>query len=701
MAVNKLKRWMVAGIAAMALIAPSVAYADDGASLWLRQQASGSVRVVLETQSSVTTNIAVDELTKAWKGGTVTLKKMRQKNLKDDAFTITIRDGVTTLVSPSDVGLLYGAYHLLRLQGTGDIVEAVAGKETYSVTESPFHDIRVLDHWDNLDGNSERGYAGHSIFWNFQANGMNDVEGIANNPLRNTMYMRANASLGINGAVLNNVNASPRMLTAEVLDWVRRYADVLRPYGIKTYLSVNFSSPVVLDKLKTADPFDKEVQKWWREKVKEIYKLIPDFGGFLVKANSEGQPGPMDFGRTHADGANMLAKALRPYGGIVMWRAFVYSPTDPDRAKQAHLEFEHLDGKFLDNVIVQVKNGPIDFQPREPFNPLFGALSETPTMAEFQITQEYLGQSNHLAYLGTMWQEFFEEADRYAGYLSYQEQSKCNAISAVANIGTDASWCGHPLAQANWYAYGRMAWNPQMDAKEIAKEWTLQTFLSSKGSKVTDTLVSMLMRSREAVVDYEMPVGLHHQFGDSHYAPGPWQNTPGVRRDWLPTFYNQADSLGIGFDRTAATGSGNTAQYHESFYQMVENVKTCPDKYLLWFHHVSWNHRCQSGRSLWEELCFRYQHGVDEVRDMQRQWNSLEGQIDRNLFKDVQVRLMTQARDAEWWKDGCLLYFQSLNGMMLPDYVDPPVHTLEECQNAKLRVGLYRSPTREELNRQR
>lgn len=701
MMANKIRNLVATGVAAMLLTAPVAVHADDGSRLWLRQTASGSPQITLDAKASPTTDIAVKELVQAWRGGSVTLQTVRRKGMKDDAFTVSIRGGLTTVSSPSDIGLLYGAYHLLRLQGTGSIAGAMAGKEDFTVTETPFHDIRVLDHWDNLNGNSERGYAGRSIFWNMKADKTNDVDGIVNNPLHNTMYMRANASLGINGAVLNNVNASPQMLTPEVLDWVRQYADALRPYGIKVYLAVNFSSPVVLDKLKTADPLDKDVQRWWKQKVKDIYKLIPDFGGFLVKANSEGQPGPMDFGRTHADGANVLAQALRPYGGIVMWRAFVYSPTDPDRAKQARLEFEHLDGKFLDNVIIQIKNGPIDFQPREPFNPLFGALHETSCMAEFQVTQEYLGQSNHLAYLGTMWQEFFEEVNRYASYAPYQQQSRYNAISAVANVGTDASWCGHPLAQANWYAYGRMAWNPQLDAESVAKEWVAQTFLSSEGSDVFSTVVDMLMRSREAVVDYEMPVGLHHQFGDSHYAPGPWQDMPGVRRDWLPVFYNQADASGIGFDRTAATGSGNTAQYPDEFYRLVEDVSTCPDKYLLWFHHVPWNHRCQSGRTLWEELCFRYQHGVDEARDMQRQWNSLQGKVDPDIFKDVQVRLMTQTRDAEWWKDGCLLYFQTFSRMPLPDYVDPPVHTLEECQKARLNVGLYRSPTREELNRQR
>ena len=425
-------------------------------------------------------------------------------------------------------------------------------------------------------------------------------------------------------------------------------------------------------------------------KAKEIYGLIPDFGGFLVKANSEGQPGPMDYGRTHADGANLLAGAIRPYGGIVMWRAFINNPTDPDRAKQARLEFEHLDGKFLDNVIIQVKNGPIDFQPREPFNALFGALRQTAEMPEFQITQEYLGQANHLAYLGTMWEEFFSEVTQYADYKANQLNAKYNAIAGVANTGTDANWTGHPLAQSNWYAFGRMAWNPDLDAKTIANEWVSLTFPSLNG-KQHDTVVSMLMRSREAAVDYEMPIGLTHQFGNSHYAPGAWDNRP-IRRDWLPVFYNQADADGIGFDRTKATGTDNTSQYVPAFGGVMEDVKTCPDKYLLWFHHVSWNHKCQTGRSVWEELCYRYQNGLNEARQMQRQWNSLEGAIDQDIFRDVQTRLMTQTRDAEWWKDGTLLYFQSLNKKAFPDY---------ECKKNRVHVGLYRSPTREELNRER
>lgn len=673
------------------------AHADDGSRLWLQQSSKGDASIYLRTKSTPTTDIAVQELKDGWNGGQVNLEIKKQKGMKRDAFTISSKNGTVTISSPSDIGLLYGAYKLLQLQTVG------SATANFSITESPFHDIRLLNHWDNLDGNSERGYAGKSIFWKVQGFprtiGENATADIRNNPLNNTAYARANASVGINGAVLNNVNASPKVLTTEVLRMASQYADVLRPYGIRVYLAVNFSSPVVVGGLKTADPMDKEVQNWWKNKAKEIYSMIPDFGGFLVKANSEGQPGPMDYGRTHADGANLLARALRPYGGIVMWRAFINNPTDPDRAKQARIEFEHLDGQFLDNVIIQVKNGPIDFQPREPFNALFDALHKTAEMPEFQITQEYLGQANHLAYLGTMWEEFFKEVMTYANYKQNQLRARYNAIAGVANTGTDADWTGHPLAQSNWYAFGRMAWNPDLDAKSIADEWVHLTY-PSLDDKQHATLVSMLMRSREAVVDYEMPIGLHHQFGDSHYAPGAWDNRP-IRRDWLPVFYNQADANGIGFDRTKATGTDNTSQYNPGFGDMVEDIKTCPDKYLLWFHHVSWNHKCQTGRTVWEELCYRFQNGINEARQLQRDWNSLEGAIDPDIFHDVQVRLMTQTRDAEWWKDGCLLYFQTLHGMSFPDFLEPPTHTLDECKNSRLNVGLYRSPTHEELNKVR
>ncbi len=680
---------------AMAWCSPSNAY--DGSKLWLPQQEKGSQTVTLTGSKTPTTAIAIQELSDAWKGGAVSLVVKSQKGMKRDAYSIRKNNGTTTITSPSDIGLLYGAYRLLQLQQMGE------ASGDLDVTDSPFHDIRLLNHWDNLDGNSERGYAGKSIFWNVQGTresiGENEVSGMLNCPLNNNTYARACASIGINGAVLNNVNASPKMLTTSVILMTKKYADVLRPYGIKVYLAVNFSSPAVVGGLENSDPMDKKVQAWWKQKAKEIYSLIPDFGGFLVKANSEGQPGPMDYGRTHADGANLLANAIRPYGGIVMWRAFINNPTDPDRAKQARIEFEHLDGKFLDNVIIQVKNGPIDFQPREPFNALFDALKQTAEMPEFQITQEYLGQANHLAYLGTMWEEFFGEVTTHANYVANQQKARYNAIAGVANTGTDANWTGHPLAQSNWYAFGRMAWNPELTAEAIANEWVSLTYPALNKTQHA-TLVSMMMRSREAVVDYEMPIGLTHQFGNSHYAPGAWDNRP-IRRDWLPVFYNQADSLGIGFDRTKATGTDATSQYAPAFGNLMEDVNTCPDKYLLWFHHVSWHHKCQTGRTVWEELCYRYQNGLNEARNLQRQWNSLQGAIDPEIFRDVQVRLMTQTRDAEWWKDGTLLYFQSLCKLPFPEFLEPPVHTLEECMKNRINVGLYRSPTREELNKER
>ncbi len=684
-------------MAALACCLLSTSYADDGSGLWLGTSSECRSEITVAAKSSASIEIARKELASAWTGGNVRLVQKKAKDMKREAYRIEIKGGNVTITSPSDIGLLYGTYRLLQLQTMGH------ASEDKVISESPFHDIRLLNHWDNLDGNSERGYAGRSIFWNVQGFprtvGINDVAALRNNPLNNDTYARACASVGINGAVLNNVNATPKILTPEVLQMVRQYADALRPYGIRVYLAVNFASPKAIGGLETADPTDAKVQRWWKDKAKEIYSLIPDFGGFLVKANSEGQPGPMDYDRTHADGANLLASAIRPYGGIVMWRSFVSKPTDPDRAKQARLEFENLDGQFMDNVIIQVKNGPIDFQPREPFNALFGAMPHTSEMPELQITQEYLGQANHLAYLGTMWEEFFTEVKQYANYRDNQQKSRYNAIAGVANTGTDADWTGHPLAQSNWYAYGRLAWNPDLTAEEIAHEWTSLTFPSLSAEQHA-TLVTMLMRSREAVVDYEMPIGLTHQFGNSHYAPGVWDNRP-IRRDWLPVFYNQADEAGIGFDRTKATGTDNTSQYTPAYGQMMESLETCPDKYLLWFHHVPWSHRCHTGRTVWEDLCYRYQNGVNEARQLQRQWNTLEGAIDPEIFHDVQVRLMTQTRDAEWWKDGCLLYFQSLCRMPLPDFVDPPVHTLEECKKNRVHVGLFRSPTREELNRER
>lgn len=640
--------------------------AEDGSHLWLRLPVNAHAEISAPRQSP-TLNIAVEELQQAWKGAPVRLVIQKDKQLQAEGFRIRHEDNKITLTSPTETGLLYAAYHLLRMQETGqNVVEA-------QTTENPAYNLRILNHWDNMDRTVERGYAGQSL-WNWEElpNTLSD---------RYKEYARANASIGINGTVLNNVNASPKILSAEYLQKVKALADIFRPYGLRVYLSVNFASPMALDSLSTADPLDKEVIRWWKNKVKEIYRIIPDFGGFLVKANSEGQPGPCDFGRTHAEGANMLADALKPYKGIVMWRAFVYSPSDADRAKQAYLEFEPLDGQFRNNVIVQVKNGPIDFQPREPYSPLFGAMQHTPLMAEFQVTQEYLGHSNHLAYLAPMWKEFFE----------FVAPASLKAVAGVANIGTDANWCGHTFAQANWYAFGRLAWQPSLSSGNIADEWLKQTF-GSQPSDISAQLKKMMLDSHEAVVNYMMPLGLHHIFAwGHHYGPEPWCSIPGARPDWLPSYYHRADKQGIGFDRSSK-GSNAVAQYPETLAKQYDNIDTCPEEYLLWFHHVPWSHRMKSGRSLWDELCHHYDNGVRQVRDFQKIWDAAEKYIDAERFHEVQSKLKIQARDAVWWKDACLLYFQEFSGMPIPYEIERPIHELKDLQKVHLPISNYECP---------
>lgn len=649
--------------------------AEDGSHLWLRLPVNAHAEISAPRQSP-TLNIAVEELQQAWKGAPVRLVIQKDKQLQAEGFRIRHEDNKITLTSPTETGLLYAAYHLLRMQETGqNVVEA-------QTTENPAYNLRILNHWDNMDRTVERGYAGQSL-WNWEElpNTLSD---------RYKEYARANASIGINGTVLNNVNASPKILSAEYLQKVKALADIFRPYGLRVYLSVNFASPMALDSLSTADPLDKEVIRWWKNKVKEIYRIIPDFGGFLVKANSEGQPGPCDFGRTHAEGANMLADALKPYKGIVMWRAFVYSPSDADRAKQAYLEFEPLDGQFRNNVIVQVKNGPIDFQPREPYSPLFGAMQHTPLMAEFQVTQEYLGHSNHLAYLAPMWKEFFE----------FVAPASLKAVAGVANIGTDANWCGHTFAQANWYAFGRLAWQPSLSSGNIADEWLKQTF-GSQPSDISAQLKKMMLDSHEAVVNYMMPLGLHHIFAwGHHYGPEPWCSIPGARPDWLPSYYHRADKQGIGFDRSSK-GSNAVAQYPETLAKQYDNIDTCPEEYLLWFHHVPWSHRMKSGRSLWDELCHHYDNGVRQVRDFQEIWDAAEKYIDAERFHEVQSKLKIQARDAVWWKDACLLYFQEFSGMPIPYEIERPIHELKDLQKVHLPISNYECPTKELLNKNR
>ena len=504
----------------------------------------------------------------------------------------------------------------------------------------PYFGLRILNYWDNLDGSVERGYAGESIFWN-------DDLRIDRRLIE--QYAMANASIGINGTVLNNVNASPKMLTPIYINKVKEIADILRPWGIKVYLSVNFGSPKALGDVNTADPLDAKVRQWWKRKVKDIYKLIPDFGGLLVKANSEGQPGPFDYGRTHADGANMLADALKPYGGIVMWRSFVYGAKHKGeaRGKQAVSEFSELDGRFRDNVILQSKNGPLDFQPREPYAPIFDHITRTPQLAELQITQEYLGQGEHLVFLAPMWKEFF----------AFVSPSRLKGIAGVANIGLDRNWCGHHFAQANWYAFGRLAWNPSISSEQIAKEWLAQTFPTAKSAKLADQLLSVLLRSREACVDYMMPLGLHHIFKfDHHMGPEPDGFKADYPIEWCPVYYHKADKTGIGFDRSS-TGTGATQQYNEPYRSQYDKVSTCPEQYLLWFHRVPWTYRMLSGRTLWEEMQYRYARGVKEVEDFVDIWSQAKPCVDNQRWQEVNEKLQHQLRDAREWQQVCIGYF--------------------------------------------
>lgn len=580
---------------------------------------------------------------------------------------------VTVVAANEDIGALYGAFHFLRLLQTGQPMGRL------DLRESPRTQLRVLNHWDNLDGHVERGYAGASIWdWHKLPDYLDP---------RYTDYARANASLGINGTVLNNVNSNALSLTPMYLEKAAALAGVFRPYGIRVFLSARFSAPIEIGGLKTADPLDPEVQRWWRAKADEIYRVIPDFGGFLVKANSEGQPGPQDYGRSHADGANLLADALAPHGGTVMWRAFVYSHEEPDdRAKQAYTEFVPLDGKFRDNVMVQVKNGAIDFQPREPFHPLFGAMPKTPLMMEFQITKEYLGFATHLVYLGSLFEEVLAADTRVRGKGSTVAKVidgslhgyALTGMAGVANIGADRNWSGSHFDQANWYAYGRLAWNPSQDSRDIAEEWVRMTF--SNDADVVAPVVGMMMGSREAAVDYMTPLGLHHLMGRGHhYGPAPWIEG-GPRADWTSVYYHRATRDGIGFDRTAS-GSNAVAQYAPPVARRFGDLTQVPEGFLLWFHHVPWDYRTKSGRPLWDELVHRYTRGVDYVRQMRRTWHRLDGRIDPERHAQVAAFLAIQEKEAQWWRDASIAYFQTFSGRPLPEGYPPPAHPLEYYQS--------------------
>lgn len=646
---------------------------SDGSQLWLGKQYANSCQVISQLPNDATAKIAKQELENNWRGKNVELKIDKSLNL-GEGYNIYARpaqqgDNIqyeATITASNPIGLLYGAYELIRLQNTDAYNTGSGNQQNFSKaideTEKPQVGLRILNHWDNLDGSIERGYAGKSIFkWEEIKLGKNGKGGSISKSLHDRLitYARANASLGINGSVLNNVNASPKMMTAEYINKVKVIANILRPYGIRVYLSINFASPMALGYTKTADPLDKKVQQWWKKKAKEIYATIPDFGGFLVKANSEGQPGPGDYHRTHADGANMLADAVKPYGGIIMWRSFVYGANHKgeDRVKQAVSEFKGMDGKFRDNVILQSKNGPLDFQPREPYAPIFDNIKQTPQIAELQITQEYLGQSKHLTYLAPMWKEFFGfvNPDRLVG------------ISGVANIGDDANWCGHPFSQANWYAFGRLAWNPSLTAEEIAHEWLVQTY-ENQDEKFTKPVEMMMMTSREACVNYMMPLGLHHIFKfDHHYGPEPDGFIASYPLEWCPVYYHKADAQGVGFDRSSK-GTDAVGQYPEPYRSLYDNIETCPEEYLLWFHHVPWTYKMKSGSTLWQELCMKYNMGVAMVEVYRDFWHTSAKQYMKGHeqeWKHTDSLLNVQLENAKEWRNTCLKYFQTFSKMKI------------------------------------
>lgn len=700
-----MKKWFVACGFMLILLVP-YGQAGNGYQLWLRFQEIDASDLPISYIYADSENISVKEWQRAWKemtGSSLSLTNdLRDETLvigtsdetiirsiiEDEALDLLSEEGflirsVTNsgqsfifVTSPSDAGLLYGTFHLLKLIQTGKPLQGL------NLSENPSYDRRLLNHWDNLNRTVERGYAGYSIWrWDELPEQVSP---------RYKDYARANASVGINGTVLNNVNAPPEILSAEYLKKVKVIADELRPYHIRVYLSVNFSSPKELGNLENSDPLNPEVVRWWNAKAAEIYELIPDFGGFLVKANSEGLPGPMDYGRSHADGANMLADAVAEYNGIVMWRAFVYSPDSDDRAKQAYNEFKPFDGEFHENVIIQVKNGPVDFQPREPFSPLFGSMEKTPIMPELQITQEYLGFSNHLAFLSPMWEECLTSDTFCDGPGSTVARTtdgsvfdqKITAIAGVANIGVDSNWCGHHFAQANWYAYGRLAWENTLGSDQIAEEWIRMTF--SNQPEFLKPVKKMMLSSREAVVNYMMPLGLHHLFAwGHHYGPEPWCDVPGAREDWLPRYYHKASDDGLGFDRTTR-GSNAVSQYHSPLKEMFNDPSLCPEKYLLWFHHLPWDYVMDNGRTLWDNLCYAYDSGTNKVKEYQKTWDRLSAYVNEERFSDVQSKLRIQARDAVWWKDACLLYFQQFSKKEIPFEIERPVHDLEDLMKIKL-----------------
>lgn len=675
--------------------------ASDGSDLWLGKPDGNSAgasapKIELRAEKSQIIDSALSELEASWSFPeikTLEIEVCEDSSLRGEGFKLERKGDKVKISARCDAGVLYGAFDLLRRLKTKQQID--------KVLSNPSYDLRMLNHWDNLNSSIERGYAGPSIFWRSskkQIDGRQTIVADAVTEADKTLwknYARANASIGINAAAINNVNAPKDILNEFTIKRASEIAKVLGAYNMKVFLSVNFASPRAFGDTATADPLDENVRNWWRKKADEIYREIPNFGGFLVKAHSEGQPGPQEYGRSHADGANMLAEALEPHGGLVIWRCFVYGNKDADRIKLAYEEFKNLDGKFKDNVVLQVKNGPLDFQPREPFTPLFGAMKNTDLAPELQITQEYLGFSIQLVYLAPMWEEFFKSktftdgksdaivADTTDGTLFKQKHT---AIAGVSNIGKDTNWCGHHFAQANWYAYGRLAWDNSLSSSQIADEWIRQTFTSN--TEFLEPVKDIMLRSREAAVNYMTPLGLTHLMWEGHhYGPQPWFGGKEAKSPLThqPMYYHNADESGIGFDRSDK-GSNAVSQYEKPLRDKFNNIETCPEELLLWFHKVDWNHKLKSGRTLWEELCYRYNLGVLEVEDFAKTWDTMKGKIDDERFNDVKAKLERHIRDAKWWRDACLLYFQTFSKKPIPDYIEKPSKTLDEFKKMKFKM---------------
>lgn len=590
----------------------------------------------------------------------IVCKVVSDKSIQYDGFKISLINEGIAISSNQPQGLLYGFFHLVRLY------QQSKEPDLKEFTSNPRNKVRMINHWDNFDGSVERGYAGKSLFFN------NDEFRLQDERFR--QYAKMLASVGVNALTINNVNVHQKesyFITDSYIREIKHLADIFRSYGLVLYLSVNYAAPMEVDWLETADPLDEDVRNFWKKTAELIYKHIPYFGGFVVKADSENRPGPFTYGRTHADGANMLGEALAPFDGKVFWRCFVYDNHQDwrnrktDRARAAYDHFEPMDGEFADNVVLQIKNGPMDFQVREAVSPLFGALKKTNQALEFQIAQEYTGQQKHICYLVPMWKEvlkfntFADGKDTTVQdvLVNYPDNPTTNGIVAVVNTGMAENWTGHKLAQANLYGYGRLIWDPNLTSEQIAAEWISATYnLSREGM---DTLKEMLLTSWETYENYTSPLGIGWMVQPNHhYSP----SVEGYEFDMWGT-YHYSDRNGLGVDRTVATGTGYTSQYYTENFEMYEDVETCPDELLLFFHHLPYEHKLKNGSSLIQHIYDKHFEGYDRVVEYQNKWKSLKNEVDKDSYENVKILLEEQLRSAREWRDQINTYYYRHSGV--------------------------------------